>query len=136
MEALVWFLVLTGGIYGLHKFNRHEKNQVIPIRPRARPPRAARRVGATLYWVKVTKGGIVAWKVGITRGRVRRRFRKDVAQIDILKERKYPTYLEAYQIEQAIIRKYRAHRYWGPKLLETGNTELFNKNIFKQRKLA
>ena len=82
-----------------------------------------------LYYVKVTKGDTVAYKVGVTNTTVHRRFGPDMKYITILKTWKYDVGADAYQVEQNVLKLNKHFKYEGPSLLRSGNTELFHKDV-------
>lgn len=84
---------------------------------------------AILYYLKVIKGDVVCYKVGITNLSVRERFGSDMKYITILREWRYAVGADAYQAEQNILELNRAYKYKGECILRSGNTELFTKDI-------
>jgi len=83
---------------------------------------------AILYYLKINGGQ--AYKIGITNRTVNERFNKSELQvIEVLATRYYEIGEAAYVAEQEVLSDYLEHKYVGPKLLESGNTELFNKDI-------
>jgi hypothetical protein len=80
-----------------------------------------------LYYLKISNG--LAYKIGITNRSVRERFPRDWEKIDILKEWYFEDGQMAYNKEKEIISTYFQFKYEGPELLESGNSELFIKDI-------
>ena len=84
---------------------------------------------AILYYLSINNGQ--AYKIGITNRDVELRFRAiDLDKIETL----FKIHLDgalAYSIEQNILTKFANNKYLGVPLLESGNTELFNVNIFQ-----
>ena len=86
---------------------------------------------ATLYYLSVCGGE--AFKVGVTNRSVRARYQNiDLANIDIIATWEFPVGEGAYSVEQRLLKDYKSHQYTGHKLLTSGNTELFNKDLFKE----
>lgn len=69
------------------------------------------------------------YKIGITNGTIRRRYAAEQTPYRILCEQRFRVGVDAFNLEQAILKKHRASRYVGPKLLEDGNTELFCRDV-------
>lgn len=90
---------------------------------------------ALLYYFKVTDGVNTAWKIGITNLSIEDRYTKQekLRMSDIISVW-YENGAECYTEEQHILNEYRQYQYVGPDLLRTGNTELFNKDIFNLSK--
>jgi len=84
-----------------------------------------------LYYFKVCLGSNTAWKIGITNNSIRKRYslaeRNRMSNIISVW---YENGAECYAEEQRILKEFNMHKYTGPKLLNSGNTELFNMNIF------
>lgn len=81
-----------------------------------------------LYYLSVNNGQ--AYKIGITNHSVKERYSKsDFAKIEIIKEWKYEIGKEAREKEAFILKEYKHSKHNGNKLLENGNTELFNTDI-------
>lgn len=83
---------------------------------------------AVLYYLSINNGQ--AYKIGITNRDVELRFRTtDLNKLEVL----FKINLDgntAYNIEQKILSAFVNHKYVGIPLLSSGNTELFNVNIF------
>ena len=80
-----------------------------------------------LYYLSVAG---VAYKIGVTTTSVRKRFNKeDRYKIRVLREISYNHSCDAYREEQRILRKYKEFKWYGPALLRSGNTELFNADV-------
>ena len=84
---------------------------------------------AILYYLKVVNLGVTAYKIGITNKTVAERFGSDMQFITILKEWEYQVGADAHKAEQTILQLNREHKYKGPPLLRSGNTELFSTDI-------
>lgn len=83
----------------------------------------------TVYYLLITCDGRVAYKIGITNQSIKERFGGDYYNIEILMTMLCKSRIEAYSIEQEILRKYRYLKYLGEDLLRNGNTELFHSDI-------
>lgn len=85
---------------------------------------------ATLYYLRITSGTDIAYKVGITNRTVQERFNNiDLEKIQVLKIWEFPLGVDAYDKEQEILKLYKEHKYIGEPLLSSGNTELFTHDI-------
>ena len=84
---------------------------------------------AILYYVKVTVNDKKLYKVGITNRSVSQRFGPDMQYITVIKTWNYEVGADAYQAEQTILEANKDFKYTGPKLLRSGNTELFLKDV-------
>jgi hypothetical protein len=85
---------------------------------------------ALLYYLEINNGE--AYKIGITNRLITERFPvKDLKVIKILYTKEYELGEDAYKREQEILKTYANFKYKGSKLLESGNTELFSLDIFK-----
>lgn len=86
---------------------------------------------ATLYYLSINNGQ--AYKIGITNRTVAERFLiKDLSSINVV----FTIKDEGQKIlntETSILKLYKELAYKGPDLLSSGNTELFNTDIFKQK---
>jgi len=78
-----------------------------------------------LYYIKIEKDNKILYKIGITNISVKSRFREDMKFITILKEESFKTGLEARNRESFLLKKYKKFKYKGPKILPSGNTEMF-----------
>lgn len=85
----------------------------------------------TLYYLHLK--GIDYYKIGITSLSIEHRYRTtfDKEQFDIVFTKQFSTGREAYNTEQELLSKYTHLIHTGPKLLKTGNTEIFTEDIFK-----
>ena len=88
----------------------------------------------TLYYIRFTYHGKYYYKIGITTKTVAQRFAGEPIPYEILFERSYKSGQTAYKKEQDILNKYKKHRYCGPNILRSGNSELHVKNIMKGTK--
>lgn len=86
---------------------------------------------AILYYLKITTDtDKVFYKVGITNRTVNERFSlTELKKIEIIKQRIYDNGQDALTKEREILQKYKEYKYHGPKILESGNTELFIRDI-------
>lgn len=86
---------------------------------------------AILYYLKITTDkGKVLYKIGITNRTVNERFSlTDLKKIEIIKQKLYENGQDAYNWEQKILKKYKKYKYKGPKVLDSGNTELFTEDV-------
>ncbi len=70
------------------------------------------------------------YKIGITNHSVSERYSNEELQdIEVLEEWYFEDGQEAYDLEQVILKSYTYLKYVGIKLLKSGNTELFTKDI-------
>lgn len=90
-----------------------------------------------LYYFKVTDGINTAWKIGITNHSLKHRYysyeRNRMSNIISVW---YENGAECYAEEQRILKEYKQHKYTGPDLLKTGNTELFNTDILNLKEIT
>lgn len=85
---------------------------------------------AILYYLSINNGQ--AYKIGITNRSVKDRFNnEDLSKITILQTWSFLKGSDARAFETGILNKFKDYKYTGPKLLQTGNTELFNTDITK-----
>ena len=84
---------------------------------------------AILYYVSVNDGE--AYKIGITNRTIKERFRKDFLKLKVLGCVHFLKGVDARETETKILKEFKEFKYNGPDLLETGNSELFNKDILK-----
>ena len=85
---------------------------------------------AILYYLSINNGE--AYKIGITNRSVEKRFsNKDLRKINIIAVTEYMEGTAAYDLEQQILTKFKHYKYVGKPLLESGNTELFSKDIMQ-----
>lgn len=84
-----------------------------------------------LYYFNVE--GTSLYKIGITAQSLNERYRTkfDREQINMIFCKEYTTGQEAYEKEQELLNTYNHLLYKGPKVLGSGNTELFTEDIFK-----
>ena len=84
----------------------------------------------TLYYLKVNDGE--AYKIGITIKPdilIGRYSPQDRDRLEVLFTKNFPTGKEAYLEEQRILTEFKEYKYKGIPLLETGNSELFVKDV-------
>ena len=85
---------------------------------------------AFLYYLSINNGE--AYKIGITNRTVEARFTiTDLSSIEVVETVYFEQGIDAYQLEQIILKKYEKYKYIGKPLLSSGNTELFNIDIRK-----
>lgn len=87
---------------------------------------------ALLYYLKVSipNSDKFAYKIGITNKTVENRYlSKEQATFEVLATLKFETGRACRKVEQAILTSFSEFRYTGVPLLDTGNTELFIKDI-------
>lgn len=83
-----------------------------------------------LYYLSINNGQ--AYKIGITNRTLNERFNiTDLNSIKILKTWHYEDGTKCRAKETEIKRTYKEHRYEGPDLLSSGNSELFIKDILR-----
>jgi hypothetical protein len=80
----------------------------------------------TLYYLKVNNE---LYKIGITSKDVNLRFGTDIKIIETIFTLELPTGYDAYEIEQRVLIKFKDFKYTGEKVLASGNTELFTKDV-------
>lgn len=81
-----------------------------------------------LYYLSINNGQ--AYKIGITNRTVNLRFTlRELEAITILKTWYYPNGKECHMREQEILKQFKQFKYYGPPLLDSGNTELFSKDV-------
>jgi len=87
----------------------------------------------TLYYLRVEgQKGETFFKIGITNNSVKERFNNtDLKKIKILEQHHYTEGSEALLQETKLKQKYVQYQYKGPKVLSSGNTELFTEDILK-----
>jgi len=84
---------------------------------------------AILYYICINES---IYKIGITNNSVQERFSsKELKRIRIVKTWDYEVGKDAFKKEQSIIKTYKKFRYKTDNLLESGNTELFNKDVLQ-----
>jgi len=84
-----------------------------------------------LYYLKITTDdGKILYKIGITNRTVSERFGlAELSKIEIVKQKLYENGQDAYDLEQKMLKKYKKYKYNGPKVLDSGNTELFTEDV-------
>ena len=81
-----------------------------------------------LYYLRIDNGR--AYKIGITNRTVDMRFTPtELSSIEVVQTWNYENGEECHKKEQEIIKQYKEFKYTGPNLLESGNTELFSKDV-------
>ena len=84
-----------------------------------------------VYYVKVDNGSLgFLYKIGITKHDVHTRFsssERDV--ITVIKEWKFDSRMEARLYEDSVLKSFSDHKYQGPNVLDSGNTELFTRDV-------
>lgn len=82
----------------------------------------------TLYYIKLKDHRY--YKIGITNYSIKDRFsHTDLEKIEIVRTWHYESGQECYETEQKILKDFSSMRYIGPKLLQSGNTEIFVSDI-------
>ena len=83
----------------------------------------------SLYYLKLSSN---LYKIGITSQAIDHRYRTkfDREQFEVVFMKLYPTGSEAYAEEQRLLTKHTKHKYLGGKVMNSGNTEIFTKDIF------
>lgn len=87
-----------------------------------------------LYYLKVTIDNMVHYKIGITNGTVRSRFRSisDRSKIEVVKQKLYKNGEDALKWENFFKKRYKEYQYKGPKFFtNSGDTEVFTEDILK-----
>lgn len=83
-----------------------------------------------LYYLKVSYGTIITYKIGITNHSVQERFsNSDLEKITIVHEWRFSSGADAYFLEQNILRSNKGYKYTGKPILASGNTELFTEDV-------
>jgi hypothetical protein len=85
-----------------------------------------------LYYLRVEYEGETYWKVGITNLSIRERFpAKDRGKLTTLYCHLFDNGADALLAERNILKLYKEYRPKGVKILQTGNTELFTKDVLQ-----
>ena len=86
---------------------------------------------AIMYYLRVTPHNADAlYKIGITNRTVEDRFSNDeLDKIDVVRTWGFDTGSEARDCEANILAKYGGHKYTGDNVLDSGNTELFTRDV-------
>lgn len=84
-----------------------------------------------LYYIKISKGGLVYYKLGVTGQTINKRFQYDSDKnIKVLMEKSFDTGTEALIAEKELLSQYASNRVYIPGFLKSnGNTELFEIDI-------
>ena len=82
-----------------------------------------------LYYIRIEKGGKRAYKIGITKQSVRQRFGNDFHYVTLLKEKRYTDKKKALREETRIMKLHSDSLYVGPKLIKSGHTEMFDRDV-------
>ena len=84
-----------------------------------------------LYYIAVkTNNAETLYKIGITNLSIKKRFLvKERTRIRVIKKWPFDVGHDAAECEAEIIRQFFHHRYYGPAILGSGNTELFTKDV-------
>ncbi len=104
--------------YGCSKCTNYGKGRVSPTS------------ACTLYYFKIV--GTDLHKLGITTREIHNRYRSkfDLEQIDMVFTLEFSSGSDAYTIEQALFKQFSSSRYYGERVLSSGNTEIFITDIF------
>jgi len=83
---------------------------------------------AILYYLNINDGEV--YKIGITNRTVAQRFyANELHKIKVLQTIEYQYGADALKEEQRILKEFKHLKYIGPKLLSSGNTELFVEDV-------
>jgi Zn finger protein HypA/HybF involved in hydrogenase expression len=83
-----------------------------------------------LYYIEVNDNGSKYYKIGITNLTVQQRFTAvERNKIKVISTTSYMRGEDAYNEEQKLLKEYREFRYTGSAILESGNTEIFTKDV-------
>lgn len=83
-----------------------------------------------LYYIKVKSHGL--YKIGITNLTVEKRFTiEDLSNIEILRTWYYDNGEECAKTERTILEEFKSFKYYGDKVLRSGNTELFVEDVLR-----
>ena len=83
-----------------------------------------------MYYLSINNGE--AYKIGITNKSVNERFHvNELHKIDVIKIWNFNIGAQAFAKELEIKREFKKYQYQGDKLLSSGNTELFTKDILR-----
>jgi len=81
-----------------------------------------------LYYLSINNGQ--AYKIGITNRSVEERFNiTELKSIKVLSTEYFPNGQDCWDKEKKILSEHKLHKYVGPDLLVSGNTELFTKDV-------
>jgi len=89
----------------------------------------------TLYYIFFPEYNL--YKIGVTKFSVEKRFKGDIEnglKIKTIDTKEFLDGHEAFLLEQKILHEYREYKYFGEKILYTGNTELFTKDVLEKYK--
>ena len=84
-----------------------------------------------VYYVKVDNGSLgCLYKIGITKHDVHTRFSSSERDVmTVIKEWKFDSRMEAKLYEDGVLKRFSDHKYQGPNVLDSGNTELFTRDV-------
>lgn len=85
----------------------------------------------TVYYLRVENKGKVAYKIGITNRTVKDRFKSDMRYITVLKTWDFINGKDARDREREILVNFKVYKWTEENLLESGNTELFDRDILE-----
>lgn len=87
---------------------------------------------AIMYYLEVTgNSNEKLYKIGVTNRSVKERFlASDLMKIKVLRELTFESGQDAYDLEQYYLKLFNHEQYLGEQVLSSGNTELFNIDIF------
>lgn len=96
---------------------------------------------AFLYFVKFQKPYASFWKIGITNKTIRSRFNADTKYIVEQHSWRFLVGLQAYQLEQKVLLKFKAHKFDSKNFLfplnpHRGDTECFNHDLPSRKVIA
>jgi hypothetical protein len=85
---------------------------------------------AIFYYLKVSNPyGAPLFKIGITNRSIKERFQDDSGKYEELLVAKFTSGINAWKLEQALLKGFAPYAYSGPAVLTSGNSELFTKDI-------
>ena len=83
-----------------------------------------------LYYLRVDNGDDVYYKIGITSRSVEKRFYNvDLEKITVLDTLWFDNGAAAFEVEQHYLKLFAQHRYRGKNILQSGNSELFTRDV-------
>jgi predicted nucleic acid-binding Zn ribbon protein len=89
------------------------------------------KLPAILYYLRISNGDQILYKLGITNRTVKDRFKKsELDNIEVLRELKFETGQQAHELEQYYLNLFSEYRYKGDPILKSGgNTEILTTDI-------
>lgn len=86
---------------------------------------------ATLYYIRFEFNSKIYYKIGITNRTIQERFACEPLPYTIIYAKSYLFGDMAYREEQRLLKKHAKHKYKGHPILDSGNTELFTRDVLK-----